>query len=145
MYYIKNYKMKFNILLFIVFLLIFKIGKCQNVELKQEFIGTLRTSEGSFISYKLIFIKDELGKITGKSITDFYGKNCTETLIEGTLNSQDNTISFKEVYENRYEVMDLTAFTLCEENKKPIYVFDMNVPGNLLKALQGDKIGTLVS
>jgi uridylate kinase len=54
-------------------------------------------------------------------------------------------ISFKEVYENRYEVMDLTAFTLCEENKKPIIVFDMNVPGNLARILKGEPIGTVVS
>jgi len=55
-----------------------------------------------------------------------------------------STISFKEVYENRYQVMDLTAFTLCEENKKPILVFDMNIPGNLTKVLKGESIGTLV-
>ncbi len=54
-------------------------------------------------------------------------------------------ISFKEVYENRYEVMDLTAFTLCEENKKPILVFDMNVPGNLARVMKGESIGTIVS
>jgi uridylate kinase len=53
-------------------------------------------------------------------------------------------LSFKEVYENRYEVMDLTAFTLCEENKKPIIVFDMNREGNLKKLLEGESIGTLV-
>jgi uridylate kinase len=40
--------------------------------------------------------------------------------------------------------MDMTAFTLCEENKLPIIVFDMNKEGNLLKLLNGDKIGTLV-
>jgi uridylate kinase len=40
--------------------------------------------------------------------------------------------------------MDLTAITLCQENNKPIVVFDMNQPGNLLKLLQGDSIGTLV-
>lgn len=63
---------------------------------------------------------------------------------------KDNTakkfdrLSFKEVYENRYEVMDLTAFTLCEENKKPIIVFDMNTEGNLTKLLSGSNIGTLV-
>jgi uridylate kinase len=55
------------------------------------------------------------------------------------------TISFKEVYENRYEVMDMTAFTLCEENNKPIIVFDMNVPGNLVKLLKGESIGTTVN
>jgi uridylate kinase len=53
-------------------------------------------------------------------------------------------LTFKEVYEKRYSVMDLTAFTLCEENKKPIWVFDMNVPGNLKKLLMGEKIGTIV-
>jgi uridylate kinase len=53
-------------------------------------------------------------------------------------------LTFKEVYEKRYSVMDLTAFTLCEENKKPIWIFDMNVPGNLKKLLMGEKIGTIV-
>lgn len=53
-------------------------------------------------------------------------------------------LTFKEVSEKRYSVMDLTAFTLCEENKKPIWVFDMNVPGNLKKLLMGEKIGTIV-
>jgi uridylate kinase len=55
------------------------------------------------------------------------------------------TLTFKEVYENRYEVMDLTAFTLCEENNKPIVVFDMNVEGNLHRLITGDQIGTLVN
>lgn len=55
-----------------------------------------------------------------------------------------DTLSFREVYEKKYAVMDLTAFTLCEENKKPIMVFDMNVPGNLKKLLIGEPIGTLV-
>jgi uridylate kinase len=54
-------------------------------------------------------------------------------------------LSFQEVYENKYSVMDLTAFTLCEENKKPIWVFDMNIPGNLKKLLSGDAIGTIVT
>jgi uridylate kinase len=42
------------------------------------------------------------------------------------------------------EVMDLTAITLCQENKKPIVVFDMNKPGNLRRLLAGEKVGTLV-
>ena len=41
--------------------------------------------------------------------------------------------------------MDLTAFTLSQENDLPIVVFDMNKPGNLLRVVQGDKVGTLVS
>ncbi len=53
-------------------------------------------------------------------------------------------ITFKEVYDLGLNVMDLTAITLCQENNKPIVVFDMNQPGNLLKLLKGDSIGTLV-
>ena len=41
--------------------------------------------------------------------------------------------------------MDMTAFTLCMENKLPIVVFDMNKPGNLMSVVTGDKVGTLVS
>ena len=40
--------------------------------------------------------------------------------------------------------MDLTAFTLCKENKLPIIVFDMNKLGNLSKVVVGDEVGTLV-
>ncbi len=55
------------------------------------------------------------------------------------------TISFNDVYQKNLNVMDMTAFTLCQENKVPIVVFDMNTPGNLSKILQGETIGTLVS
>lgn len=56
-----------------------------------------------------------------------------------------NTISFEEVYEKGLNVMDLTAFTLCNENKLPIVVFDMNTPGNLKRVVSGEeKVGTLV-
>ncbi len=54
------------------------------------------------------------------------------------------TISFNEVYEKGLNVMDLTAFTLCNENKLPIIVFDMNKPGNLNKVVTGSSVGTLV-
>lgn len=54
------------------------------------------------------------------------------------------TISFNEVYEKGLNVMDLTAFTLCNENKLPIIVFDMNKPGNLNKVVTGVSVGTLV-
>ena len=53
-------------------------------------------------------------------------------------------ITFQEVYDKGLNVMDMTAFTLCHENKLPIIVFDMNKPGNLMKIVQGDGIGTLV-
>jgi len=54
-------------------------------------------------------------------------------------------ISFKKVYEMGLEVMDLTAITLCQENRKPIVVFDMNESGNLLRLVKGEAIGTTVS
>jgi len=53
-------------------------------------------------------------------------------------------ISFKEVYSKGLNVMDMTAFTLCEENELPIIVFDMNKTGNFMKIAQGEEIGTLV-
>lgn len=53
-------------------------------------------------------------------------------------------ISFKEVYDKGLNVMDMTAFTLCEENKLPIIVFDMNKTGNFMKIAKGEEIGTLV-
>jgi len=54
------------------------------------------------------------------------------------------TITFQECISKNLKVMDMTAFTLCMENKLPIIVFDMNTPGNLLKVVTGDKVGTLV-
>ena len=56
-----------------------------------------------------------------------------------------DNISFKEVYEKGLNIMDMTAFTLCNENKLPIVVFDINKKQNLLKMLQGESIGTLVN
>lgn len=55
------------------------------------------------------------------------------------------SISFKDVYSKGLKVMDMTAFTLSEENELPIIVFDMNTPGNLKKIIEGKDIGTLVS
>ncbi|MCU0422361.1 MAG: UMP kinase [Bacteroidia bacterium] len=54
-------------------------------------------------------------------------------------------VSYSEVYEKGLNVMDLTAITLCQENKLPIVVFDMNKAGNFLKVCAGDNVGTLVS
>ncbi|PWG81047.1 UMP kinase [Pararcticibacter amylolyticus] len=53
-------------------------------------------------------------------------------------------ITFQEVYDKGLNVMDMTAFTLCQENKLPIIVFDMNKPGNFMKIASGEAIGTLV-
>jgi uridylate kinase len=55
------------------------------------------------------------------------------------------TLSFQEAYEKNLNIMDMTAFTLCQENNLPIVVFDMNKPGNLEKLIEGENIGTLIS
>jgi len=54
------------------------------------------------------------------------------------------TLTYDEAYEKNLRIMDLTAFTLCKENNLPMYVFNMNEKGNLLKVLKGENIGTLV-
>ncbi len=54
-------------------------------------------------------------------------------------------ISFDEVIERNLKVMDLTAFTMCKQNNMPIYVFDMDLAGNLSKVIAGEEIGTLIS
>jgi uridylate kinase len=53
-------------------------------------------------------------------------------------------LTFDEVYSKGLNVMDMTAFTLCNENKLPIIVFDINTPGNLQRLLGGESIGTRV-
>ncbi len=54
-------------------------------------------------------------------------------------------ITFKEVMRKELKVMDMTAFTLSEENDLPIIVFDMNKKGNLMKVVEGENVGTLVN
>jgi uridylate kinase len=53
-------------------------------------------------------------------------------------------ISYMDVLKKDLKVMDLTAITLCRENKLPIVVFNMNVPGNLKRIVIGEKIGSIV-
>ena len=53
-------------------------------------------------------------------------------------------LSFDEAYSKHLKIMDMTAFTLCKENNMPVYVYDANRPGNLLKVLNGEPIGTLL-
>lgn len=55
------------------------------------------------------------------------------------------TLTFQEAYERSLNIMDMTAFTLCMENKLPIIVFDMNTPGNLLRIAEGEPAGTLIA
>lgn len=54
-------------------------------------------------------------------------------------------ITFDDVLRKGLKVMDTTAFTLSQENKLPIIVFDMNKKGNLMKIVSGEQIGTTVS
>lgn len=53
-------------------------------------------------------------------------------------------LSYDEFIAGEFRVMDLTAITLCKENKLPVLVFGIMTPGNLRRALQGDRIGTLI-
>ena len=55
------------------------------------------------------------------------------------------SLTFQEAYEKNLNIMDMTAFTLCMENKLPIIVFDMNKKGNLVKIARGEEAGTLIS
>ena len=53
-------------------------------------------------------------------------------------------VTYSEVYQKGLNVMDLTAITLCQENKLPIIVFDMNKKDNFINLVKGEKVGTLV-
>ena len=53
-------------------------------------------------------------------------------------------ITYDEVYKRGLKVMDLSAITMCRENGFPIYVFNMDVEGNLRRVMEGEHIGTLV-
>lgn len=53
-------------------------------------------------------------------------------------------LSLSDAYQKNLKIMDMTAFALCQDNKMPIYVYNANEKGNLLKVLSGDNIGTLL-
>lgn len=55
-----------------------------------------------------------------------------------------DSLTYQDAIRKNLKVMDMTAFTLCEENRMPIVVFDMNKEGNLLHIIQGKNIGTIV-
>lgn len=55
------------------------------------------------------------------------------------------TVTYTEVHQRQLRVMDLTAITLCQENRLPILVFDISVPGNLRRIVQGEHLGTMVT
>jgi uridylate kinase len=56
-----------------------------------------------------------------------------------------STLTFDEAYSKGLNIMDMTAFTLCSENKMPVIVFDVHKAGNLLKILKGENCGTLIN
>jgi uridylate kinase len=56
-----------------------------------------------------------------------------------------DTVSFDQVIRGGLNIMDMTAFTMCQENDMPIIVFDINEPSNLLRIIKGEHIGTLVA
>lgn len=56
-----------------------------------------------------------------------------------------SSVTYTEVHQRQLRVMDLTAITLCQENRLPILVFDISVPGNLRRIVRGEHIGTIVT
>ena len=56
-----------------------------------------------------------------------------------------SSLTYEDALNKQLKIMDLTAFALCRENNMPIYVFDMNKKGNLLKVIKGEHIGTIVA
>lgn len=64
--------------------------------------------------------------------------------VDGTATRYDE-VSFMEVVSKDLRVMDLTAITFCKDNRLPILVFDLACPGNVRRALAGERLGTLVS
>ena len=64
-----------------------------------------------------------------------------DVMLKGT---RVDGMTYDEIYTRGLKVMDLTATTMCKENNLPIYVFNMDIVGNLKKVMQGEEIGTLV-
>jgi uridylate kinase len=76
------------------------------------------------------------------------------TRVDGVFDSDPETnpeaikfdgVSYLDVMNKNLRIMDMTAISLCQENSLPLYVFNMNVPGNLLRVVMGENIGTFVN
>ena len=78
--------------------------------------------------------------IKGTKVDGIYDKDP----VQNSNAKKFDTITFTEVLKKDLRVMDLTAITLCKENKLPIHVMDINIPGNLKQLILGIKIGTKV-
>ena len=77
-------------------------------------------------------------------------KNRTEGVYDSDPRKNPNakmyeTLTFNEILTKNLAVMDSTAASLCKDNKMNLIVFDMNKQGNIVKAVKGEKIGTLVT
>jgi uridylate kinase len=103
-------------------------------------IGNPYFTTDSTASLRAIEIQADV-VLKGTRVDGVYSKD-PEKFPEAT---RYTTLTFQEAYEKNLNIMDMTAFTLCMENKLPIIVFDMNKPGNLKHILQGDAAGTLIS
>jgi len=56
-----------------------------------------------------------------------------------------DTLTYRDAIARRLKVMDISALTMCEDNKVPIVVFNLNVPGNIIRAASGQRVGTIVT
>ena len=86
---------------------------------------------------------NEIGAQVVMKATNVDGIYSADPKLDPTATRFDE-ISFQDVLEKGLKVMDAAAIALCMENKLPILVFDMLKPGNLLAAVQGEHVGTLV-
>ncbi len=103
-------------------------------------IGNPYFTTDSTASLRAIEIQADV-VLKGTRVDGVYNKD-PEKFTDAVRYSQ---LSFMEAYEKNLSVMDMTAFTLCMENKLPIIVFDMNKKGNLLRVAKGEEAGTLIS
>lgn len=72
------------------------------------------------------------------------GVYSADPMVDPTATKYDD-INYLDVLQHELKVMDSTAISLCKDNKLPIIVFNLNVPGNIKKAITGEKVGTRVS
>lgn len=86
---------KFSYFIFAICILASTISAAQR-SIPYELVGTIKLIDNSIITYKLSFEEYEDGSIKGKSITDFAGEHRTESLLEGHIDRQENTITFSE-------------------------------------------------
>lgn len=72
------------------------------------------------------------------------GVYSADPMVDPTATKYDD-INYLDVLQHELKVMDSTAISLCKDNRLPIIVFNLNVPGNIKRAITGEKVGTRVS